>query len=532
MRALARLGEQAWEDLPRRLNPLDTLMWRCERDPRLRSGLVLLLLLDRPPEHMRFAAGHEWATRMIPRLRERPVAPLLAPNMPVWEPDPEFDVARHMRRVRLARPAGRRELLDLAEDLAATPFAANRPPWESVLVEGLRWKPEPEKPEPERYRAAWLVKFHHVLADGPLLASWLSALLSRSREPRSDKPQPAAPALWLDRLPDRLLGPLPAEAGPAARRIALSALRTARTPLRSTAEIGRAARTLADATTRSVGKPSPLLRARGTTRRFELVPVDLDGLRAAARAADVSVNAALCAGLLTGIRHYHEAHGVTAPSLPSAMTVPVVRTGPRTGNRFNGVKFAGPLAERGELGELGAPSEKDATALCRTVQARLDAATPPFPPSALGTVLTCVNQLPTPVLTRLAVSLGRSYDLQVSHVVAPGRDTYVSGARIEQAYCFGPTPGCAITALMLSRRGLGALALTVDAAAVPDPQTLARCIESGFADLSKSPTKSPLKKTSTSSSADRTGSSGGAPWRSPESDRSRRASGRSRAYGS
>ena len=239
MRALARLGSQAWQDLPRRLNPLDTLMWRCEDDPRLRSGLVLLLLLDRTPDRTRFAAGHEWATRMIPRLRERPVAPLLAPNMLLWEPDPEFDIARHMRRVRLAQPAGRRELLDLAENLAAAPFAANRPPWESVLVEDLRWKqelerpapekPGPEKPKPERYRAAWLVKFHHVLADGPLLASWLSTLLSRSREPRQDKPRPAAPALWLDRLPDRLLGPLPDEAGPAVRRIAHTALRAART---------------------------------------------------------------------------------------------------------------------------------------------------------------------------------------------------------------------------------------------------------------------------------------------------------------
>ena len=208
------------------------------------------------------------------------------------------------------------------------------------------------------------------------------------------------------------------------------------------------------------------------------------------------------------------------------MTVPVVRTGPRTGNRFNGVKFAGPLDELGELGG------SDSAALCRTVQARLNAATPPFPPSALDTVLACVNQLPTPILTRLAVSLGRSYDLQISHVVAPGRDTYVSGARIEQAYCFGPTPGCAITALMLSRRGLGALALTMDAAAVPDPQTLASCIESSFADLSKGPSKTPSQRRPTSSNADQTASSTGAPWRSPESDRSRRASGRSRAYGS
>ena len=69
-------GEGAW-DLPRRLDPLSTLMWRVERDPMLRSGLVLVMLLDRAPEPRRFAAGHEWASRMIPppaRASRRPAA--------------------------------------------------------------------------------------------------------------------------------------------------------------------------------------------------------------------------------------------------------------------------------------------------------------------------------------------------------------------------------------------------------------------------------------------------------------------------
>lgn len=462
MPASARLGDAARQP-PHRLDPLSTLMWRCERDPLLRSGLVLLVLLDRPPERERFIAGHEWATRLIPRLRERPLAPLLAPTMPVWAPDPCFDVARHVRRAGLAPPAGRRELLDLAEQLAAAPFAMDRPPWESVLVEDLSW-------EPERHRAAWLVKFHHSLADGPLVVSWLAALLSRARAPRADKPQPAAPAYRLESLSDRLFGPPLIEGGPTARRVARAVASAARAPLGTAAGIAAAARTLADVTTRSVGKPSPLLHARGTARRFEFATIDLAGLRSSARSLGVCVNAAYSAGLLAGLRRYHQAHGVAVATVPAAITLPVRRDGPGSGNRFNGVKFAGPL------------DEEDPRALCRAVDRRL-AAAPPFSPPALDAVLTCVNQLPTAALTRLAQSLGRSYDLQVSHVVGPGRDAYVSGARIEEICCFGPAPGCAVMALLVSRHTRATLALTVDTAAVPDLPTLLHCVELGLADV-------------------------------------------------
>jgi diacylglycerol O-acyltransferase / wax synthase len=457
------LGEGAWR-LPGRLDSLSTLMWRCERDPMLRPALVMVVLLDRPPDPGRFAAGHEWATRMVPRLRERPVAPLLTPTMPLWAPDPEFDIARHLRRAGLPSPAGRRELFDLAQELAATPFDLRRPVWESVLVEDLRGEREP-------YRAAWLVKFHHCLADGPLVSYWLSALLNRGREPRADKPQPPAPARRLETVPEQLIGPITADAAPAARRMARGALAALRTPISTALGMGADARTLADVLTRPAGRPSPLLRARGTTRRFEGVPIDLDGLRSAARNAEVSVNAAYCAGLLSGLRHYHAAHGVTAASVSAAMTIPVRRPGPRIGNQFNGAKFPGPL------------DVPDPRALCRAVDTMLARAAVPFPPSTLDLVLTGVNQVPDAVLSRLARSLGRSLDLQVSHVVAPTRAAYVSGARLEEVWCFGPAPGCAVMALMVSRRRTATLGLTLDTAAVPDPTTFRECVETGFAEV-------------------------------------------------
>jgi WS/DGAT/MGAT family acyltransferase len=441
-------------------------MWRCEQDPMLRPALVMVLLLDRPPDPGRFAAGHEWATRMIPRLRERPVAPLLAPTLPVWTPDPEFDVSRHLRHAGLPAPAGPRQLFDLARDLAAAPFDLRRPVWESVLVEDLHWEPEP-------YRAAWLVRFHHCLADGPLIAFWLGALLNRAREPRTGKPRPPAPARRLETLPEQLIGPLPGvhDAAPAALRMARAATAVLRRPVSTAVGVGTGGRRLLDVLTRPAGKPSPLLRARGTSRRFEGLVVDLDGLRSAARNAETSVDAAYCAALLAGLRHYHAAHGVTAANVSAAMTMPLPRSGPPSGNRFNGVKFPGAL------------DVADPRALCRTVDAVLARSRAPFPPATLDLVLTCVNQAPDVVLSRVARSLGRSHDLQVSHVVALARSAYVSGARIGQAWCFGPAPGCAVMALMVSQPHLATLALTLDAAAVPDPAKFRACVETGFADV-------------------------------------------------
>jgi WS/DGAT/MGAT family acyltransferase len=457
-------GEGAWR-LPRRLDPLSTLLWRCEQDPMLRPGLVLVMLLDRPPDPGRFAAGHEWAARMIPRLRERPVAPLLTPTMPVWAPDPEFDIARHLRRTALPQPAGHRELLDLAGALAETPFATDRPPWESVLVEDLRGL--------EGIGSAWLVRFHHALADGAVVAFWMKALLNRSREPRADKPRPAAAPRRLATVSERLVGPLADEAAPAARRVASAGFAVARAPVSTAVEIGSMARRLLEVTTRPAGKPSPLLRARGTTRRFESLEIDLDGLRSAARAEGVSANAAYTAALLAGLRRYHEAHGVRIPSVSAAITMPAERIGRRLGNQFNGVKFAGPLGET------------DPRELCRAVDRELARARPPFSPAGLDAVLGCVNKLPATALLGLARSLGRSHDIQISHVVAPGRDAYVSGARVERTFCFGPAPGCAVMALLLSRRRLGALALTLDTAAVRDPDAFVRCVEDGFAEVAK-----------------------------------------------
>ncbi|MFI5782864.1 wax ester/triacylglycerol synthase domain-containing protein [Nocardia sp. NPDC051570] len=465
MRPAEQFGAAAW-NLPRQLNALDSLMWRCEADPRLRSPLIGLFLLDRIPEWDRLLAGHDWATRMIPRLRERPVTPPLFPGSPVWTADPEFDLSHHVHRLRLPEPAGRRELLDLAETMAAAPFDPNRPLWESVLVEGLCW-------EGTSYAAAWILRFHHSMGDGQAAVTWLTTLLSRQREPRSDKPQPPPPPQsaqpsMLSVLP-ALLG---ADVGAAGlTRLAEEALRAMTRPRDAAMELTRILLTVADMAPRSVGPQSPLLSGRGTTRRLDMTSVPVDGLRATASAARTSVNDVFVSAMLGGVRRYHELYGAIPETLSMAMPLNIRGTRPITGNRFGGLRVAGPLAEKDPLIRLAG------------VHRLLAQAQAAFDPTGLDLVTNLLNRMPTPVVLEVARRIGLSFDLQLSQIAVFDRGFYLSGAAIEDFWCFGPVPGCAATAIMISRRAGASLAVTVDAAAVDDLSAFMHCVEESLMEL-------------------------------------------------
>src|SRR4029453_16055890 len=159
------------------------LMWRVEADPRLRSTMTAVYLLDRPPDWDRFLAAHEWATRLIPRIRMRVLDPPFALGMPTWVVDDQFDLSFHVRRVRLPEPGTLRQLLDLVATDGMASFDRSRPPWRASLVEGL-----------EDGRAAYVLKLHHSLTDGQGSVQLVGLLHSRKREPSPDKPLPRAPA--------------------------------------------------------------------------------------------------------------------------------------------------------------------------------------------------------------------------------------------------------------------------------------------------------------------------------------------------
>lgn len=454
----------AWGQSPD-LSAFETLTWRIEADPRLRSTITVVDVLDQVPDWDRLVAAHDWGTRMVPRFRQRVVEPALPLGTAAWAVDEHFDLGHHLRRVRLPQPGTFRQLLDLAQQVAMTPFDRARPPWEAVLVEGL-----------EGGRAGYILKLHHSATDGLGGIQLLSLLHSRTREPAADKPQPAPPPAEsltpVGRLADELSHQLRSSPSTATRH-AVRVLRLARQAM------GRPDRALGDAldlvrsAQRVLSPPpvprSPLLNQRSLSWRFESHEVPLVDLKAAAKAAGGSVNDAFLAALLGAFRRYHEHFGVPIDQMPVAIPISL-RAGddPMGGNRFAGARLAAPVGE---------PDPRERIRLVRefVLEARAEPAI-----DALSVLAPALNRLPTQVLVRLIRQYTRGHDLQASNVPGIAHPVYLAGARITHMFPFGPLPGCAAMAALVSHNGTCCVGVNLDAAAVTEPDVFAECLRAGF----------------------------------------------------
>ncbi|BEK89095.1 wax ester/triacylglycerol synthase family O-acyltransferase [Nocardia seriolae] len=171
------------------LRPLDAGFVELEdSDPHLSMGIgAVAVLSGTPPTRAEFAelvgAGVRGNTRLRERMRRAP----LDLSTPVWEPDPAFDLAHHIRWVALPEPADDAALFEfIATELAAR-LDRDHPLWQCVVVERLagdRW--------------AVLIKAHHSVADGVSGVNLLSGLCdqgSEEPEPAAAQPPPDGPGL-------------------------------------------------------------------------------------------------------------------------------------------------------------------------------------------------------------------------------------------------------------------------------------------------------------------------------------------------
>src|SRR3954447_6635586 len=151
------MGAPAQRELrfERKMTDAEAMMWNVEKDPWLSSNFGTVTILDRPVDFEIFRQRIASAVAEIPRMRERVVPTLgrLAP--PSWQPDPEFRLDYHVRRIALPAPGTDRQLFDLASLLLQEPPDRTRPLWQFVAIEGL-----------SEGRGALFVKMHHTITDG------------------------------------------------------------------------------------------------------------------------------------------------------------------------------------------------------------------------------------------------------------------------------------------------------------------------------------------------------------------------------
>lgn len=448
--------------LPTELGAVDYLLHRGEANPRTRSGIMALEVLDTTPDWDRFRTRFEHASRRVLRLRQKVVVPTLPTAAPRWVVDPDFNLDFHVRRMRVAEPGTLRQVFDLAEVLLQSPLDIARPLWTVTLIEGLA-----------DGKAATLLHLSHAVTDGVGSVEMFAQIYDLERDPPAEPapPQPIPQDLSPNDLMREGLNQLPfAVAGGVRDALWGAASAVGRAVLNPTSAVAGAIG-YARSSVRVMGRaaePSPLLRRRSLATRTEAIDIPLADLHRAAKAGGGSINDAYLAGLCGALGRYHDVLGVPVATLPMAVPVNLrAEADPAGGNRFTGVNLAAPVG-------TADPVERMRKIRAQITQRREEPAM-----DIIGSIAPVLSVLPTPLLESMTGSVIAS-DVQASNVPVYAGDTYIAGAKILRQYGIGPLPGVAMMVVLISRGGYCTITTRYDRAAIRHEDLFARCLLDGF----------------------------------------------------
>ncbi|MFF2009371.1 wax ester/triacylglycerol synthase family O-acyltransferase [Streptomyces sp. NPDC058195] len=444
------------------LAPLDLAFWHLE-SPAHPMHLGALAVFGPAPD----AAGSSPApdadallallggrAAAVPRLRMRVRDVLLPVGGAAWFVDQDFDVRRHVRRVRLTGAEGREAnggfmagATRLAGELMERPLERGLPPWQMYLIDGARGGP-----------FAVLVKLHHALADGMravAIGSGIFDEIATAGRAPGRRARPVPPRSWLP-------GPI---------------------GLRRIEDLGRAFGVGASMVRASRLDPrgTPALTARSSgTRRLATADLDLDALHRIRRAAGGTVNDVLLAVVAGALRRWMRERGEPLPGQDPRALVPVSRRrpgGPATsGNLLSGYLLPLPVRDPDPWRRLG------------TVRAAMDRNKAAGPLRGAGAVAVLADQLPS-LAHRFGAPLAGGaarmlFDVLVTSVPLPRSALSLGGCPLRAVYPMAPLArGQALAVALATYGGRVRVGLVADGEALPDLERLARCADEEVAQL-------------------------------------------------
>lgn len=438
----------------------DAFTWSMEADPRLRSTVVTMILLDRSPDWSAVRERFDLVSRELPMFRQRVVnSPPPAP--PRWEDAPDFDLDYHMRRVSAPEPGTLDGVLEMARVAAMADFDRARPMWEVTLVDGLA-----------DGGAAVLCKFHHALTDGVGGVQIAMRIFDLSEQHQATEALPVAAAGpgrrplggYRDvlRYNANLFGTVVSESAKIAPRLLFNTIRRPRQTAESVGELAASVyRTI-----RPVSRPgSPLMRDRTLNRRLGILDVPMPRMREAAHRSGGALNDAFVAGVAGGLRRYHDKHGVGVFDLH--LTMPIsLRTDDdgAGGNRITLMRFDVPAG-------ITDPARRIHSIHQCTGRVRHEKSLP-----YTQLIAAALNMMPRWYIG----SVLRHVDFLCSDVPGVPVPVYLGGAAVRAQYAFGPTVGAAVNVTLLTYVDTCALGIDVDAGAIPDFDEFYDCLADSF----------------------------------------------------
>jgi diacylglycerol O-acyltransferase / wax synthase len=240
----------------------------------------------------------------VPEFRLKLADSQLNLDHPVWVDDEDFELERHLFRVGLPTPGGRREFADVCGEIAALPLDRDHPLWEMWVIEDIAGD----------NALSVMLKAHHAVVDGVAGANLMAQLCSLT--PDAPPPDPVDGAGTANPLQIAVSGLV----GVALRpwRLAKIVPATLSTLVQAVFR-ARGGRTMAAPFAAPPTKfNAPFTRARNVA----FTQLDLHDIKMIKNSFGVTVNdvvVALCSGVLR--RYLLDCHDL--PGTPLVATVPV-----------------------------------------------------------------------------------------------------------------------------------------------------------------------------------------------------------------
>ena len=444
--------------MDRRLSPIEAVMWKVGRDPRLRMTVGVVMVLDRLPSYDALAGRLAALMKSSPRLRLRPGNDSFVHASPAWLEDDVLDARQYLRTAAVTSPGSLRNLLDLVGLLEPVPFDGGRAPWDATMIEGL-----------EGGRAALYLRAHHVVTDGLAGLRLASRLLDGDEiDLREDIDLRERQGSGTDRRPGiaidltKALRPL---------QIAVSAARDPETVngiVRGVQDVIDIATSVSRQLVITGGSLSPMLVDHSVTTRFEVISVQ--GARAAAVVHGGSRNDLLVAGATAGLGLYHERLGHPCEELRLG-TPTSQRRGNDVGNWFAPARVTVPTAAVPGASHFEMVAD-------RLAGAREEPAL-----RFAGVLASTINYLPPEVLIPALHAQVGTVDFAATAIPGLRGSGHICGARIENSYPFGPRLGCPVNLTAFASKDRLDVGVALDPAAITEPAVFLECLDEAFADL-------------------------------------------------
>jgi WS/DGAT/MGAT family acyltransferase len=375
----------------------------------------------------------------------------------MWQDDPDFDIAHHVRHARVPAPGTRAEFEALCCELQMKVLDRSKPLWEMWFVDGL-----------VDGSVGLVYKVHHAVVDGVSAAETFEVLLG------GEMPTPVSGAASPPRTPvQRLVSAAVDDARSAARLWLGTGATFVSKPAMAVGTavgLGHLVRPAALAPRTSLEGPI------GRNRRLVPVGFELADVKAVARRFDVTVNDVVLTMVGAGLGALFEGRGDRTDHVQVLVPVSLRGHGQHdgVGNRVAGLMVTVPI-ERDPLAALAAISSET-----RALKSGPEA-------GALDLLLRMSDTWPVGLLgpaSRQIVHHQPFVNLVVTNVRGAERPLSLLGSRILEIVPLVPlAENLSLGVAILSYAGRIVMGLHADADACPDVDAVADGIRTCFAEL-------------------------------------------------